>query len=156
MLDDAYALFNQFHTAFRYIVNVDHNPLGAFTECVLPNIEWEVEPVKEGGLNTYVHQLPGRRKIAKLTLKNGIGKSMLHQWYIDSMNESFSRKDISITLLDFHCIPVATWVCSGACPVKWTGPQLKSDGTSVAIQSLEFAFASITFDQIGIGGMVGL
>jgi len=153
VIDDVYELISQFHAAFRFVVTVDHNPVAAFTECTLPTIEWEVEPVKEGGLNTYVHQLPGRRKPATLTLKNGIGKSILHKWYIDMMNESFSRKDISITLLDVHIIPVATWVCSSAYPTKWEGPQLKSDGTSVAIQSLDFACGAITFDQIGMGGL---
>ena len=146
MLDDVYELLSQFHAAFRYIVAIDQDRLAAFTECTLPVIEWDVETLKEGGLNTYVHQLPGQRKQARLTLKNGIGKSTLHKWYTDTMDESFSRKDITITLLDMRCIPVATWVVYGAFPVKWTGPQLKSDGTAVAIQTLEFACGQVDFE----------
>lgn len=156
MIDDTYELLSQFHAAFRYVVAIEQDRLAAFTECTLPTIEWDIEPIKEGGLNTYVHQLPGRRKPARLVLKNGIGKSLLHKWYTDIMNESFSRRDITITLLDLHIIPVATWVMHGAYPIKWTGPQLKSDGTAVAIQTVEFACAAVTFDQIGLEGLVGL
>ncbi|MCB8967249.1 MAG: phage tail protein [Ardenticatenaceae bacterium] len=54
---------------FRFLVSVEGIPQGVFTECTLPSIEWEIEELKEGGLNTYVHQLPGMRRSAKLILK---------------------------------------------------------------------------------------
>lgn len=56
------------HAAFRFVVDVGDKRQGVFTECTLPTVEWEVEEVKEG-LNSYVHQLPGRRKAARITLK---------------------------------------------------------------------------------------
>lgn len=140
-------LYSQSHVGFRYIIEIDNDRLAAFTECTLPTIEWELEEIKEGGLNTYVHQLPGRRKSSRLTLKHGIGKSALFTWYMETVSEQFTPKNISITLLDVTGTGVAAWNIEQALPVKWSGPQLKSDSNSVAIQSLEFVCANVTVDD---------
>lgn len=132
------------NAAFRFVVDVDGEAQGAFTECTLPVIEWEVEEVKEGGLNTFTHQLPGRRKGAKITLKNGVGSSALMDWYVDAMSEQFQRKPLTITLLDSLLEPVMTWHLADALPVKWSGPQLKTNDNSIAIQSLELACGEVT------------
>ena len=60
----------QTHASFRFVVDVEGERLGAFTECTLPVVEWDAEEVKEGGLNSYTHMLPGRLKPARITLKN--------------------------------------------------------------------------------------
>lgn len=135
------------HGAYRFVVEVDGERYGAFTECTLPVIEWEVEEVKEGGLNSFVHQLPGRRKRASLTLKNGVGTSALLEWYVETMDESFSRRSVTITLLNVERDPVMTWSMLDALPVKWTGPQLKSDENGVAIQTLEFVFGDMMVEE---------
>ncbi len=129
--------------AFRFVVEVDGESQGAFTECTLPVVEWETEEVKEGGLNTYIHALPGRRKGARLTLKNGVGKSALLQWYKDTMNEKFTRKPITITLLDAAQNTIQVWELKEAYPVKWAGPQLKTDANAIAIHSVEFACGEV-------------
>lgn len=136
--------------SFRFIVTVNGAPYGVFTDCDLPVIEWELDEVKEGGLNIYTHQLLGRRKTARFTLKNGVGTSLLIGWYIATMNETFTvpgmglRRTVTILLLNSLKIPVMTWNVSNAFPVKWTGPQLKTSENSIAIQSLELACGEIT------------
>jgi phage tail-like protein len=131
--------------AFRFIVSVDGTPVGAFTECTLPTIEWEVEEVKEGGLNTYIHQLPGRRKSAKITLKNGIGVSQsLLSWYNQNLSEKFQRSKVTITLLNSLLEPMMVLDIKEAFPLRWTGPQLKTDDNTVAIQTLELACGEIS------------
>jgi phage tail-like protein len=132
------------NAAFRFLVDIDGKAQAAFTECNLPNIEWEVEEVKEGGLNTFTHQLPGRRKAGKISLKNGVGKSELIDWYIECMSEQFARKPVAITLLDVSHKAVMTWNLTDAIPVNWKGPELKSDATTVAIQTLDLACGEIT------------
>ncbi len=132
------------NAAFRFIVDIGGEAQAAFTECSLPSIEWEVEEVKEGGLNTYTHQLPGRRKAGKVSLKNGVGKSSLLDWYIQAMSEKFTRKPVTIKLLDVAYKTVMTWNLEEAYPAKWSGPQLKSDANSVAIQTLDLACGEIT------------
>lgn len=140
-------LYSQSHIGFRYIIEINGARLAAFTECTLPTIEWELEEIKEGGLNTYVHQLPGRRKASRLTLKHGIGKSELLKWYIEAVGQKFNPRNITITLLDVTGEGVLTWDVKQAYPVKWTGPQLKSDSNTVAIQTLEFVCADVTVDD---------
>ncbi len=132
------------NAAFRFIVDVDGSPQAAFTECTLPVIEWEIEEVKEGGVNTYMHQLPGRRKGLRISLKNGVGSSNLVSWYLKAMDEELTRKTVTITLLDMKLKTIMSWHVEDAFPIKWSGPQLKTSDNSVAIQTLEFAGGKIT------------
>jgi phage tail-like protein len=142
LVDDLRQLAN---ASFRFVVEVDAIPLGAFTECTLPTLELETEEIKEGGLNTYVHQLPGRRKASKVVLKNGVGiATEIMAWYLKSMRGEFSRRSVTITLLSPRFIPIMVWSIQDAYPNKWTGPNLKSDDNTVAIQALELVCGDIT------------
>jgi phage tail-like protein len=132
------------HAAFRYVISVDGQGQAAFTECTLPIVEWEVERLKEGGNNTFVHQLPGQRKPANVTLKNGVGKSELMDWYMDAMGGNISRKTVTITLLNSEKESVMVWNVNDAFPTKWTGPKLESDSKTLAIQTLELACGEVT------------
>ena len=139
----------QTNPAFRFVVTIDGISQGVFTECTLPSIEWEIEEVKEGGLNTYVHQLPGRRRSSKLILKNGVGTSALMNWYREAMDEKLLRRAITIKLLnakDKMNSPIMTWNIHGAYPTKWTGPQLNSSQNTIAIQTLELACGLVTIE----------
>jgi phage tail-like protein len=131
--------------AFRFVVAIDNIPIGAFTECTLPVLEWEIEEVKEGGLNTYIHQLPGRRKSARITLKNGVGVARYFiLWFTQNLHESFKRRQVTITLLNSLFTPMMVLNIEQAYPVKWTGPTLKTDDNTVAIQTIELACGEIT------------
>ncbi|MFQ5420692.1 MAG: phage tail protein [Anaerolineae bacterium] len=136
--------------AFRFIVTVNGAPYGVFTECSLPVVEWDIKKVYEGGLNTRVHYLLGRRKEATMTLKNGVGTSLLVNWYLATMNGAFNipgmelRRTITVILLNALKIPVMTWNIEDAFPSKWSGPQLKTSENSVAIQTLVLACGEIT------------
>jgi len=142
---DFNATIQQFaHPIFRFVVDVGGYTQGVFTECSLPVIEWELEELKEGGLNVYTHQLPGRRKGARITLKNGVGTDDLVSWYIDTMSESFVPKTVTVTLSDYQRSAVMSWHLKDAFPVKWTGPQLKAGDNSIAIQTLELACGEIS------------
>lgn len=133
--------------AFRFVVQVQGISVGAFTECTLPAIEWEMEQIKEGGLNTSVHQLPGQRKAATLTLKNGIAFNELLKWCVAAMNEDFKRKNLTITMYDVQLQPMLTWNIEGALPVRWRAPELKTDSNTVAIQTLELVCGLITVEK---------
>ena len=137
-------LRRQTNAAFRFIVEVDGQAQAAFTECTLPSIELEVQELKEGGQNSYIHQLPGRRKAAKVSLKNGVGKSSLLDWYIESLTKPVARKKFTITLLDPKLEPVVAWTMDEAYPVKWSGPSLKSSDNTIAIQTLDLVCGDVT------------
>jgi phage tail-like protein len=129
---------------FRFLVEIDGDAKAVFTECSLPTVEWEIEEVKEGGLNVFTHQLPGRRKGSRVTLKNGVGKSSLVDWYIKTMSETFKRSSMTINLLDSQMKTIMTWQIEDVVPIKWTGPDLKSSESTIAIQTLELAGGEVT------------
>jgi phage tail-like protein len=137
------------YPAFRFSLEIANSYAGLFSECTLPNVEWEVEEIKEGGLNSYIHQLPGQRKSSsRVVLKTGVLKgplTALYQWYINSMDAKFSRKAVTIKLLDSDGqTAIMTWALEDAYPVKWTAPQLKADSNALAINTLELACGRIT------------
>lgn len=142
---------DQSHLVFRFVVKIDGLEQAAFTECTLPTMEVDTEEVKIGGLNTYLHQVPGRRKSARLTLKNGVGKSDLVKWCNSSLFESFAekqRKSITVKLLDITTKKeIAVWEIRDALPVKWNGPQLQADSNTVAIQTLEFICGEVRVEM---------
>ena len=134
------------HAAFRFVIKISERTeeagagaeevVAAFTECTLPTLEIDVEDLKEGGLNNYVHQLPGQRKQGRLTFKNGIGKSTLSDWchavilgnQFDAKRSAIKR--ITVELRDAtYQKQIALWSMN-AYPIKWTGPQLQTDSTS--------------------------
>ena len=139
----------QLHTmlsaAFRFVVALDYRPLGAFTECTLPTIEWEVEPLKEGGQNAYVYQLRGPRKQANVSLQNGVGMmSEMLAWYFTTMQGHFSRRKVTISMFDSLLMPISVWHIEDAFPVRWSVPQLQTNSNVVAMQTLELACGEIT------------
>ena len=130
---------------FRFLVLLDGSPLGAFTQCTLPNIQWEMQKVEEGGLNSYIHQLPGRRQANSITLGNGVAMGLdLMIWYEMCMMEQFFRRNVTVIILNSLFIPVMTLNMESCIPIKWAGPQLKTGENTIALQTLELACGHIT------------
>ena len=142
----------EFLPTYRFQVDVGGmNAVGIFTECKLPDIEWDIHEQKEGGINDFVHQLPGQRKAAKVSLKYGLTKKLyLMDWYSKMMKEDFKdlRKTVTITLLDATSEhkPLLRWNLFKAFPTKITWPELKTSDNVIAIQSLDMACSKVEFE----------
>ena len=137
---------------FRFGIVIENDPdyVGMFTECKLPDIEWDIQAVKEGGLNDYVHQLLGQRKPGKFTLKHGLTKQyILLDWYSEMMSENFEgfMKTVTINMLDSTGKTVMRWNLQNAYPVKITWPELKTSDNSVAVQTLELVCGRVEFEK---------
>lgn len=137
---------------FRFALDLGQSKSwsGVFTECKLPDVEWDVQQVKEGGQNTFIHQLPGQRKPGKVTLKYGLTKQYeLLDWYAEMMSEDLKAisRTVTITLLDSEGKPVLLWNLHDAYPVKVTWPDLKAGDSAVAIQSVEIACSRVEFEK---------
>lgn len=139
--------FHDVYPAFRFTVEIS-GFTGIFAECTLPSVEWDIEEVKEGGLNSYTHQLPGLRKTTnRIILKNGYisaRESFFVTWYASCMKGTFERKTVTVKLLGADLMPVLTWNLMEAYPVKWSAPQLKADASAIAIHTLELAYTDMT------------
>ena len=131
--------------AFRFVVDIDNQRLGAFTDCKLPTLSWKVQEVYEGGLNTHTHLLLGPRKKGKITFKRGVAVSahLLH-WYAEALQLRAARKRLTVTLLDPRRRPVMTWFIEDAYPIKWRGPKLQTKGKAIAIETLELSCGRVT------------
>jgi phage tail-like protein len=137
--------------AFKFTVQIDGILEAAFTECSGLEISTDVFEYQEGGLNEFIHKLPGRIKLSNITLKRGFATSNeLYKWYLEMVEkllrgEPVIRKKVTITLKNSaNKNKSMNWTLQDAFPVKWVGPNFKVDDTSVAIESIEFAHHGIT------------
>jgi len=133
---------------FRFGIEIQGLVVGWFTECGGISIERTVTPHEEGGINDYVHQLPGRIKQAKITLKRGIADETLWDWFQKGLYDGkVDKRNISIILYNVDRSQAKRWDLNGAYPVKWTGPELKVDGNQVSIESLELVHHGLTMTK---------
>lgn len=126
--------------AYRFKVEIDGHVVAAFSEASGLAVEAEVETFREGGVNDAERQLAGPAKHAsRLLLKRGLGdEQVLWPWCRQVLQGEVRRKDVSILLLDAAGDEQRRWVFAQACPVKWSGPELKAQVSEVAFESVEF------------------
>ena len=119
--------------------------LAGFSEVGGLSGELEVTTHPEGGLNDFVHQLPVRHSWSRISLKRGITYDMsLWLWYQAGLYQSLgARRDGVITLMTPDGIPAMAWLFEAGLAVKWEGPQLNSNQSSIAIEGIEIAHHGI-------------
>ncbi|MEW6582084.1 MAG: phage tail protein [Actinomycetota bacterium] len=112
---------------------------GYFTECTGLQMEYEVFEYQEGGENGFVHKLRGRAKYPNIVMKRGVtSERSLFNWFAATKDE-VKRAEGDITLYSTDLTPMRKWSFRGAFPVKWQGPNLKSNSGEIAVETLEFA-----------------
>ena len=118
-----------------------------FTEVSGLTIEREVVEYREGNSPEYkTIKMPGLEKSHTIVLKRGIiaGDHDFYNWMNTINLNTVERRDVTISLLNESHEPVMTWKVKNAWPIKFEGPTLKSDGSEVAIETLELAHEGIT------------
>lgn len=136
------SIFNpEVNLGWIFTVSVGKANLGAFTDFTLPGLTMETMDIIEGGQNTYVHKLPVRSTAGTAKLKHGITSGLeLLSWYSDvlSGNLKNATREVEVALMDSTREVLITWNFSNAFPTKWTGPNLSTSSSAVAIEELEF------------------
>ncbi len=122
-----------------------------FSEVSGLTMETEVVEYRDGADKQFsTHKQPGLRKYSNVTLKRGIAPreqgNGLFEWYNTATLGEVQRRDVTVSLLNEAHEPAVTWKIRAAWPVKLEGPGLKSTGTDVAIESLEFACEGIEIE----------
>ena len=139
-----FAVADPFLTA-KFWVEIAGLTSAYFTECSGLSAETEVLEYAEGGLNDYVHKLPGRTKYTNVTLRRGwVETDDLWKWYSSIIAGQIQTKSVSIILYENKVLgttaqPKARWDLIQAYPVKWHGPEFRADGNGIAIETLELA-----------------
>jgi phage tail-like protein len=132
------------YMSFRFLVEIQGLIVGGFSEISGLQAETEFEEVREGGVNDYVHKLPKITKYPNITLKRGLTDSeVLWNWHQDVVNGKIDRKSGFIILLDSEGNEKWRWHFVNAYPMKWTGPDLRADSNTVAVESIELAHNGI-------------
>ncbi len=86
--------------------------------------------------------MPGLVKNNNITLKRGKFEKDFdyNTWLEEVANDRIGgRRDVIIRLLNEKHEPVAAWAATRCFPVKVTAPDLKSDASEIAVESLELA-----------------
>ena len=127
------------HTFVLKIPGIDE--VGFFMSCTGLELTFDVYEYREGGRNDIVHRLPGGLSYPNLVLSRGLTReNALLKWFYATQTEA-ERKEITLTLRGGP--DERTWTFSEAFPVKWTGPQIDSQGSSIATETLEIAHAGL-------------
>jgi phage tail-like protein len=123
---------------YRFMVELDGMLVAGFSEVSGLTVETELEEVPEGGLNQYVHRLPGRTKLGPIVLKRGMTlTNELWNWYADVIEGDFERRSGSIILYDERDQEFRRWNFYDAYPTKWIGPELNASSSEVAVEAIE-------------------
>lgn len=136
---------------FRFYVEIAGIQEATFTECSAFETKVDVEEYKEGGMNDFIHKLPGRQSYSNITLKRGMINSIeLWDWLHRLSTQTAKgeeKKNISVVLYNGAGEEQLRWNLISAFPVKWTSPTLQSEQSSLMIESLELAFNEFTLQQ---------
>jgi phage tail-like protein len=111
-----------------------------FLEVTGLDANTEFEEIKEGGVNNFVHKLPKTTRYGNLVLKKGMtNNDTLYNWHQDVINGIIKRETITVIQTDRQKNELKRWTFQNAFPVKYSGPDLKADTGSLAIESVEIA-----------------
>jgi phage tail-like protein len=125
----------------RFQVTVDeHQSLGNWSKCEGLTVEVDVFEYREGGQNTYVHRIPGRRKYQNIKLTRPLDKSTAEvAAWVSKLDGPIAGHTAQIKVLDAQGETVASWDLADVYPQKWTGPSLDINGKETAFEVLELA-----------------
>ena len=108
-----------------------------FQEVSGLNATMEMEPLKEGGENRFVHQLPVRTSYSELVLKRGkfMGSGLLH-WCTNAVeNFEFKPTNVLISLLDENHLPLYNWYVINAIPKRLEVSGFSADRSEIVVET---------------------
>jgi phage tail-like protein len=138
------------HHTFNFAVEIEGLLVGGFSAVRGLDSQIEFQEYREGGVNDFVHRLPGQTTYGELVLTHGLtGISTLWDWYYSTTLGIIRRKNGTIMLLDPQQIPVMWWNFRNALPVRWTGPTFDASSDEVGFEALELVHEGLTKPLVG-------
>lgn len=132
----------QMLNTYVFIVKIPSiDTIGFFSSCSGLELTFDVYDYREGGNNDFVHRLPGGVHYPNLVLSRGLtNEQALLQW-LWATHTKAERKEVTLTLRGQAA--ERTWAFADAFPIRWTGPQLDSNGSGIATETLEIAHSGL-------------
>lgn len=118
----------------------------AFQEVSGLSAQLDVEEVVSGGENRFKYRLPSIVTYPNLVLKRGIAlvASPLITWCQQTLSSGLAKpivsKNIMLHLLDKNGQANMSWSFVKAYPLKWSIGDLKSQESSILIETIELAY----------------
>lgn len=132
------------YAAFRFHLEIDAVLVAGFSEVSGISVETEVEERPEGGVNDYVHTFIKGSKHPRLTLKHGLTEAdTLWRWHQEVVAGRIQRRAGRILVFDSAGAEKWRWTFEGAYPIKWTGPDLRADSSTLAFETVELVHQGI-------------
>jgi phage tail-like protein len=102
----------------------------------------DTEQVEEGGQNLYRQLLPKQIQHDNLSLERGlVVLSPLAGEFNTAMTLfKFKPSNVLVSLLSHTRMPIASWLCIKAYPVKWSVSDLDATSNTVVIERMELAY----------------
>lgn len=125
---------------FKYLIKIDGSIVGGFSEISGLNFEIDVENIHSRGISEKVFKIAKNADCSNVTLKNGlIDSKVLWKWHQKGINKRMGKVDVLIVSGDEKW----RWCFIDAYPVKWVGPDLKADSSTIAVETLELGHDGI-------------
>tara|TARA_B100001287_G_C22681304_1_gene530570 strand:+ start:2963 stop:3394 length:432 start_codon:yes stop_codon:yes gene_type:complete len=143
MADNAYPL-----PGFHFSVDLGGTIINC-SEVSGLDIELDVIEYRDGNSPTFSTQkMSGLRKSSDVTVKKGVfaDDDEYYTWFNAVNMNTPERKDVTISLLDEEHSPVMTWKLVNAWPKKIASPDMKSDSSEVALETIEIAHEGLTIE----------
>jgi phage tail-like protein len=136
----------------NFVIEIEGLLVGGFSECSGLEVESEVVPYREGGVNDYLHRFAGPTSSPPLVLRHGItSRDALWRWCQTTTAGHVVRRNGTIFLLDSARVPVVQWDFKDAFPYKWTGPELRAEAANIAFESVELAHRGLRLSPVRRG-----
>lgn len=141
---------NDPYAQFNFIIQIDGQDVGGFTEVGGLAAESDVIEYREGKDVGTMRKLPGLRKYSNVTLKRGYTTSdALWLWRKTTEDGKTERKsNVMIILLNEERKSVLRWIIRDAWISKYEGLALNSTTNEAAIESIEIAHEGLVFEKV--------
>ncbi|GAB3408098.1 phage tail protein [Massilia agilis] len=125
----------------------------AFQEASGLGKEIKTEDVGSGGENRFRYRLPAGTTYQNLVLKRGVvlADSPLIEWCQMTLDGGLGKPvethDVLVSLLNEKGQTCISWTFAKAYPVKWQMSDLKSQESSILVETIEFAYRYFEVDD---------
>lgn len=127
----------------------------SFQEVSGITVTMGTETIAEGGVNRYVHKVPGRTTYEDLVLKRGLLTQGSHlaiwcqETLMGNLNEPIKPKTVVVSLLDASqrsqheskAKPIMIWRFTNAYPVKWEVSGFDAKVSQLMVESITLTYS---------------
>ena len=129
--------------AYNFKVEINGVTAGSFKSvdglsCTIEVIEYQ------DGEDLKLRKRPGRHKYGDITLKKGyIYNTQLEEWWNNTIQGKYDRRDISIILFDNMGGEITRWDCFECFPKEWKISGLDGKGNDVVTEEISFVVEDV-------------